>query len=186
MWSASPCSSTTTARRRTARAPAARPGHPRRARVAERIGIPHYVLDYESRFREAVIDDFADKLYRTARRRCPASTATVDQVPRPAGHRARTRRRGAGHRPLCRFASACRRRRARSTAPARRSATRAISCSPPRASSSSILRFPLGERGQAGDARARAPLRPRRRRQARQPGHLLRADRALHRRDRAA
>jgi tRNA-uridine 2-sulfurtransferase len=28
--------------------------------VAERIGIPHYVLDYEHRFKEAVIDDFAD------------------------------------------------------------------------------------------------------------------------------
>ena len=28
-------------------------------RVAEAIGIPHYVLDYESRFREAVIDAFA-------------------------------------------------------------------------------------------------------------------------------
>ncbi|MCC5978511.1 MAG: tRNA 2-thiouridine(34) synthase MnmA [Salinarimonas sp.] len=29
-------------------------------RVAEMLGIPHYVLDYESRFREAVIDNFAD------------------------------------------------------------------------------------------------------------------------------
>jgi tRNA-specific 2-thiouridylase len=28
--------------------------------VAERIGIPHYVLDYESRFRESVIDRFAE------------------------------------------------------------------------------------------------------------------------------
>ena len=28
--------------------------------VAERIGIPHYVLDYENRFQEAVIDRFAD------------------------------------------------------------------------------------------------------------------------------
>src|ERR1700685_1280894 len=28
--------------------------------VAERIGIPHYVLDYEKRFKEAVIDRFAD------------------------------------------------------------------------------------------------------------------------------
>jgi tRNA-uridine 2-sulfurtransferase len=28
--------------------------------VAERIGIPHYVLDYETRFKEAVIDRFAD------------------------------------------------------------------------------------------------------------------------------
>ena len=27
--------------------------------AAETIGIPHYVLDYESRFRDAVIDDFA-------------------------------------------------------------------------------------------------------------------------------
>src|ERR671917_336815 len=29
-------------------------------RVAELIGIPHYVLDYEARFREAVIDRFAE------------------------------------------------------------------------------------------------------------------------------
>ncbi|HTT81469.1 MAG TPA: tRNA 2-thiouridine(34) synthase MnmA, partial [Stellaceae bacterium] len=30
------------------------------ALVAQRLGIPHYVLDYEDRFRRAVIDDFAD------------------------------------------------------------------------------------------------------------------------------
>lgn len=29
-------------------------------RVAERMGFPHYVLDYENKFRESVIDDFAD------------------------------------------------------------------------------------------------------------------------------
>src|SRR5690348_7601867 len=34
------------------------------ARVAERLGIPHYVLDYESRFRREVIDDFADAYAR--------------------------------------------------------------------------------------------------------------------------
>jgi len=34
------------------------------ARVAEKIGIPHYVLDYEKRFRSEVIDDFADGYVR--------------------------------------------------------------------------------------------------------------------------
>ncbi|WPZ37073.1 tRNA 2-thiouridine(34) synthase MnmA [Thalassobaculum sp. OXR-137] len=34
------------------------------SQVAERAGIPHYVLDYESRFRESVIDDFADSYLR--------------------------------------------------------------------------------------------------------------------------
>lgn len=32
--------------------------------VADAIGIPHYVLDYESRFQQAVIDDFADSYIR--------------------------------------------------------------------------------------------------------------------------
>ena len=33
-------------------------------RVAEERGFPHYVLDYESNFRESVIDDFADSYLR--------------------------------------------------------------------------------------------------------------------------
>ena len=33
-------------------------------RVADEAGFPHYVLDYESRFRESVIDDFADSYLR--------------------------------------------------------------------------------------------------------------------------
>jgi tRNA-specific 2-thiouridylase len=33
-------------------------------RVAEGLGIPHYVLDYESRFRQSVMDDFADSYLR--------------------------------------------------------------------------------------------------------------------------
>ncbi len=32
--------------------------------AAETIGVPHYVLDYESRFRDAVIDQFADSYLR--------------------------------------------------------------------------------------------------------------------------
>ena len=33
-------------------------------RVAEVLGFPHYVLDYESRFQESVMDDFADAYLR--------------------------------------------------------------------------------------------------------------------------
>jgi tRNA-specific 2-thiouridylase len=32
--------------------------------VAEKLGIPHYVLDYEARFRKSVIEDFADSYAR--------------------------------------------------------------------------------------------------------------------------
>lgn len=33
-------------------------------RVAEAVGIPHYVLDYESRFQDSVMDEFADSYLR--------------------------------------------------------------------------------------------------------------------------
>ncbi len=32
--------------------------------AAERLGVPHYVLDYETRFRQSVIDEFADSYLR--------------------------------------------------------------------------------------------------------------------------
>ncbi len=80
----------------------------------------------------------------------------------------------------------CRAAAAGCIAPARKSATRAISCSPPRASSSTCLRFPLGDLHQGGDARGGAPLRAVGRRQGRQPGHLLRAAGPLYRHHREA
>jgi len=64
---------------------------------------PHYVLDYENRFRESVIDNFADS-YASGETRYLASNATARSSSRPAQDRARTRRRGARHRSLCRIA----------------------------------------------------------------------------------
>ena len=134
--SASRCSSTTTARRWRGKGAccAGRDIHDAR-RVAEAMGFPHYVLDYESRFR--------DERDRRVRRRLPRRRDAgalhplqrAGEVPRPAGDRARPRRRLHGDRPL---RPARRRRRAgRScTAPPIRRATRATSCSRPRASSS--------------------------------------------------
>ncbi|MBP7190266.1 MAG: tRNA 2-thiouridine(34) synthase MnmA [Rickettsiaceae bacterium] len=52
--------------------------------VASKLGIPHYVLDYESRFREEVIDDFADSYLRGETPlpcvRCNQSVKFVDLV----------------------------------------------------------------------------------------------------------
>ena len=72
-----------------------------------------------------------------------------------------------------------------SIAPAMPSATRATSCSPPRAPSSPRCCFPSGAMPQGRGARARARARPARRRQVGQPGHLLRAPGPLHQRHRA-
>ena len=77
--------------------------------VAERIGIPHYVLDYESRFRESVIDNFADS-YASGETPVPCIECNRSIKFRDLlDDRARTRRRGARHRTLCRLAPARRR-----------------------------------------------------------------------------
>ena len=109
--------------------------------VAERIGIPHYVLDYESRFRESVIDNFADS-YASGETPVPCIECNRSIKFRDLlDDRARTRRLGAGDRPLCRLAPHRPTDRARWSAPPTPIATRAISCSRPRASSSIICAF---------------------------------------------
>ena len=173
------------ARRSAARAPAA-PARTFRTRAASPTAcrFPHYVLDYEARFAKAVMGAFADSylqgetpvpciacnqkikfhdLLETASGLGASALATGHYV------RERARRRAVGS----------------FTAPPTRSATRAISCSPPRASSLRFLRFPLGAAGQGRDAQARTGLRARGGGEVRQPGHLLRADRALYASDRA-
>ncbi len=93
--------------------------------MAERLGIPHYVLDYESRFRAAVIDEFADSYLRGETPipcvRCNQTVKFTDLLgtARDLGADA------AGDRSL----RAAHRRRARGAsciAPSIRSATRAI------------------------------------------------------------
>ena len=109
--------------------------------VAERIGIPHYVLDYESRFKEAVIDRFAES-YIAGETPVPCVECNMSIkfhdlliTARELGARVLA----TGHYVASR-ALAARRPRA-VTARARKSATRAISCSAPRASSSTCCAF---------------------------------------------
>ena len=97
--------------------------------VAERIGIPHYVLDYESRFQQAVIDRFAESY---AAGETPVPCVECNQAIKFHDLLATARELGA------RVLATCPRADARSIARAKRSGTRAISCSQRRAISSRI------------------------------------------------
>ena len=114
-----------------------------------RSAFPHYVLDYESRFKEAVIDRFAESYIHGE---TPVPCVDCNMAIKFHDLLITARELGAevlatGHYVASRRAR--RRAAARSIARATRSATRAISCSAPRASSSTLLRFPLGERSKA-------------------------------------
>jgi hypothetical protein len=122
--------------------------------AAERIGIPHYVLDYESRFRQSVIEEFADSYLRGETPipciRCNQTVKFRDllDVARDLGAEAMA----TGHyvrRVEARTGPSC---TARSIPPA----TRAGSCSPPRASSWSSCASPSA----ACRRRRRAPSPP--------------------------
>ena len=184
--SASRCSSTTTARRPTARAPAA----PARtsttpARSPSGIGIPHYVLDYESRFKEAVIDRFAAS-YVAGETPVPCVDCNMSiKFKDLLVDRARSRRARAGDRPLRREPAVAGRRPRALSRPRGRARPELF---PVRhhARAARLPALSARRHDQGGDARAGAALRAAGRRQARQPGHLLRADRPLHRHDRAA
>ncbi len=89
-----------------------RPGHPRCARkVAERIGIPHYVLDYEARFKEAVIDRFAESYVAGETPvPCVACNQSIKFRDLLDTAQSNSARRCHGDRPLRRVARAARRR----------------------------------------------------------------------------
>ena len=110
-------------------------------RVAEALGIPAL----RARLREPLRRRRDGRVRRQLSRRRDAGALRrlqpEDQVPRPAEDGRGPRRRRARHRPLC--PERARGGRASSfTGPRMASATRAISCSPPRASSSISCAFP--------------------------------------------
>jgi hypothetical protein len=117
--------------------------------VAGVIGIPHYVLDYEDRFKEAVIDRFAESYVAGE---TPVPCVDCNQAIKFRDLLATARELGArvlatGHYVASRAVAGGGGgggrggRDGRSTGPARRSATRAISCLQPRASRSISCAF---------------------------------------------
>ena len=132
-----------------------------------------------------MIDDFADAYLRRRDAGALHPLQPDGEVPRPARHGPRPRRRGAGDRPL-----RPPRRRARTGPELHRAADPARDQSyflfATTREQLDFLRFPLGGLPKAETRALAAALRPAGRRQARQPGHLLRAERPLCRRDREA
>ena len=111
------------------------------ARWRSAIGIPHYVLDYESRFQETVIDHFAESYVAGE---TPIPCVRCNQTIKFRDLLATARELGAealatGH--YVALAAVGRRRPRAPPRRASRSATRATSCSPPRASSSTFCAF---------------------------------------------
>ncbi len=179
-WWASPCSSTTTARRSRRRAPAA----PARtsttpAAAAEALGIPHYVLDYESRFRDGGDGGLRRRL--PARRDAGAlhPLQPDGQVPRPGRSRPRAGRRRRW-RPATTCSASRRPRRARAAPRGRSGARPELLPVRHHARAAGVPALPARRAGEAGSAADGGRARPRRRRQAGQPGHLLRAGGPLH------
>ena len=124
-------------------------------RVADHLGIPHYVIDAEQRFADAVIGDFADSY---AAGETPVPCIRCNQTVKFADLTALARglgceRLATGH-YVRRIDGAGR----AGTAPRRRSgsATRAGSCSPPRARSLRQTLFPLGDMPDKHAVRAEA------------------------------
>ena len=129
--------------------------------VAERIGIPHYVLDYESRFKEAVIDRFAESYVAGE---TPVPCVDCNQSIKFRDLLATARELGAevlatGHYVASRAAAG---RRPRALPRARRGARPELFPVRHHARAARPAALPARRHDQGGDARAGAPVRPRR------------------------
>ena len=143
------------------------------------MDFPFYVVDLRAEFGARVIDNFVSEYLRRPHAQSVRDVQSRDQVRPPARARRGARRRLRRDRPLCPY-------RARFARPLPSAARRR---SPPRTSRTFCSRsarpelartlFPLGAMTKA-EVRARArAARSRERRQAREPGDLLRARRRL-------
>ena len=119
-------------------------------RVADRLGIPHYVIDAEAAVRRRGDRRFRRQLRGGRDAGALRALQPDGEVRRPDGAGARPGRGAAGDRALCAPRSTGRTGR-NCTAPPIRRATRAGSCSPPRARSLAFCAVPAGR--DAGQAR---------------------------------
>jgi tRNA-uridine 2-sulfurtransferase len=154
-------------------------------RVAETLGIPHYVSTTSSASARPSSTP-SPTATSPARPRCPASLQPDGQVRRPARDRAGSRRRRARHRPLHPPPRLRPRRPPRAAARSTPTATRATSCSPPRRRSSTICAFRSAACPRPRPVRAAAERMGLPSPTSRQPGHLLRAAGQVHRHHRQA
>ena len=125
--------------------------------VAGTLGIPHYVLDYESRFKEEVIDRFAES-YVAGETPVPCIACNqsikfrdlLDTAQDLGAQRA-------GDRTLCRLARRCRAAAAALYRARDEERDQSYFLFATTREQLDILRFPLGDLHQGGDARAGAP-----------------------------
>ena len=147
-------------------------------RVADAIGFPHYVLDYESRFREDVIENFADAYVRGE---TPIPCVTCNQTVKFRDLVATARDLGAeslatGH--YIRRVDGPEGPELHCAVDAARDQSYFLFATT--AEQLAFLRFPLGELPkQRARGRAVGQARARHRREARQPGHLFCAGREI-------
>ena len=145
-------------------------------RVCEQLGVPHYVLNLESAFGRDVVDNFVERVRARPHADSLRALQHVHEVSRSRSRRP-TRSTRSGSRPATTRASST----ASCIAASIATRIRRISSGESIAPCCSRMLLPVGAQTKAETRARRAPARPRGdRREAGEPGHLLRARRRSH------